>query len=525
MRGPRENEDPTVKAAAAKPDSLVRRGLSRVYRFRSVRMAFLAVILPLVITVVGGFFVLLEVETYNDAVERLEMKLDRTLASNSVMLARAVWERNEALIASQAVPALIDPDLIGIFITDRAGRTLAQFGARETPLGKSITGEAPIRYDAGADLQEAGRLELVMTDAGIRASARSRTLVLIAFAILLSVAIVFAAQAAFDLVIGRPLKELQKAIDSTRLGAPREEVQWSGADEVARVIEAFNRMQRRHTAYENALDEARIDLEQRVEERTVELKRARDEARAANRAKSAFLANMSHELRTPLNAIIGFAEVLKNQKFGPLGDERYSSYAEIVRTSGTHLLDLINDLLDLSRAEAGGLIPADSTLAVDAQIRRAIDMSRTEIDASGLTVRVAVDADVPPLRADARLILQLLSNLITNAVKFTRSDGTITIGAAVDDRRSVSLFVADTGIGIPEDQIDKVLEPFTQLDTRLHREHRGAGLGLPLCRAIAQAHGGQILIESTFGEGTRVTVILPPWRALPPADETPPTEA
>nr|WP_245701959.1 histidine kinase dimerization/phospho-acceptor domain-containing protein [Thalassobaculum litoreum] len=362
-------------------------------------MAFLAVILPLVITVVGGFFVLLEVETYNDAVERLEMKLDRTLASNSVMLARAVWERNEALIASQAVPALIDPDLIGIFITDRAGRTLADFGARETPLGKSITGEAPIRFDAGADLQEAGRLELVMTDAGIRASARSRTLVLIAFAILLSVAIVFAAQAAFDLVIGRPLKELQKAIDSTRLGAPREEVQWSGADEVARVIEAFNRMQRRHTAYENALDEARIDLEQRVEERTVELKRARDEARAANRAKSAFLANMSHELRTPLNAIIGFAEVLKNQKFGPLGDERYSSYAEIVRTSGTHLLDLINDLLDLSRAEAGGLIPADSTLAVDAQIRRAIDMSRTEIDASGLTVRVAVDADVPARRS------------------------------------------------------------------------------------------------------------------------------
>jgi signal transduction histidine kinase len=500
----------------------MQRGLSRLYRFRSVRMAFLAVTLPLVIAVVGGFFVLLEVETYEDAVERLEMKLDRMLDSNAVMLARAVWERNEVLIATQAAPALIDPDLIGIFITDRDGRPLAAFGARETPQGKSIIREAPISYAVGTDLQYAGRLELVMTDAGIRASARSRILVLIAFAILLSVAIVFATQAAFDLVIGRPLKELQKAIDSTRLGAPREEVQWHGADEVARVIEAFNRMQRRHTAYETALDEARIDLEKRVEERTGELKRARDEARAANRAKSAFLANMSHELRTPLNAIIGFAEVLKNQKFGPLGDERYSSYAEIVRTSGTHLLDLINDLLDLSRAEAGGLIPAESTIAIDAQIRRAIDMSRPEIDASGVTVTVEVDEAVPPLRADARLILQLLSNLITNAVKFTRPDGTITIGATIDDRRSVSVYVADTGIGIPEDQIEKVLEPFTQLDTRLHREHRGAGLGLPLCRAIAQAHGGQLLIESTFGEGTRITVTLPPWRALPPNDETAP---
>lgn len=525
MGGPKESDDPTVKTAAGKPASAVKSGLNRVYRFRSVRMAFLAVILPLVITVVGGFFVLLEVETYNDAVERLEMKLDRMLASNAIVLARAVWERDDALIASQAAPALIDPDLIGIFIADNDGRPLAEFGTRDTPQGRSITGEAPILYPTEADLQNAGRLRLVMTDAGIRASAQSRILVLIAFAILLSVTIVFAAQAAFDLVIGRPLKELQKAIDGTRLGAPREEVQWSGADEVARVIEAFNRMQRRHTAYEAALDNARIDLEHRVEERTGELKRARDEARAANRAKSAFLANMSHELRTPLNAIIGFAEVLKNQKFGPLGDARYSSYAEIVRTSGTHLLDLINDLLDLSRAEAGGLIPADSTIAIDAQIHRAIDMSRTEIDASGLTVSVDVGEDVPPLRADARLILQLLSNLITNAVKFTRSDGTITIGAAIDDRHSVSLFVADTGIGIPDDQIENVLEPFTQIDTRLHREHRGAGLGLPLCRAIAQAHGGQILIDSTVGEGTRVTVILPPWRALPPSEDTPSTDA
>ncbi|WPZ35715.1 ATP-binding protein [Thalassobaculum sp. OXR-137] len=481
-------------------------------------MAFLAVTLPLVIVVVGGFFVLLEREVYNEAVERLESKLDRMLASNTVMLARAVWERNDVLIATHAAPALIDPDLIGIFIYDRDGHVLAEFGTHSTPQGKSITRDAPISYAVGSDLQYAGQLVLVMTDAGIRASARSRILMLVAFAVLLTAAVVFAAQAAFDFVIGRPLRELQKAIDSTRLGAPREEVPWSGTDEVAQVIEAFNRMQRRHTAYETALDEARIDLEHRVEERTAELKRARDEARAANRAKSAFLANMSHELRTPLNAIIGFAEVLKNQKFGPLGDERYSSYAEIVRTSGTHLLDLINDLLDLSRAEAGGLIPADSTIAADAQIRRAIDMSRPEIDASGLTIEVAVPDEVPPLRADARLILQLLSNLITNAVKFTREGGTITIGASIDQRRSVSLYVQDTGIGIPQDQIDKVLEPFTQLDTRLHREHRGAGLGLPLCRAIAQAHGGQLVIDSEFGVGTRITVSLPPWRALPPND-------
>ncbi len=518
MGRPKDTRDAAAKAAAVDQASPLRRGLGRFYRFRSVRMAFLAVTLPLVVVVVGGFCVLLELETYNDAVERLEMKLDRMLASNSVMLASAVWERDAILIATQAAPALIDPDLIGIFIDDRDGRPLAEFGVRDTPDGRSIGGETMIRHAVGTELRDAGRLELVMSDAGIRASARSRILVLIAFAILLTAAIVFAAQTAFDLVIGRPLRELQKAIDSTRLGAPREEVQWSGTDEVARVIEAFNRMQRRHTAYETALDEARIDLEQRVEERTGELKRARDEARAANRAKSAFLANMSHELRTPLNAIIGFAEVLKNQKFGPLGDERYSSYAEIVRTSGTHLLDLINDLLDLSRAEAGGLIPADSTIAIDAQIRRAIDMSRTEIDAAGLTVTVDVDEQVPPLRADARLILQLLSNLLTNAVKFTRSDGTITVGASVDDSRSVSFYVADTGIGIPEDQIDKVLEPFTQLDTRLHREHRGAGLGLPLCRAIAQAHGGQLTIRSVFGEGTRVTVTLPPWRALPASD-------
>lgn len=486
------------------------------YRFRSVRKAFIAVTLPLVLSVIGVAFVLLELETYSGARDQLIAKRDRMLASNSVLLARAVWEHNDVLIATQAAPALIDPDLVGIFIYDREGRALAEFGTRTPAEGTAIIGETPIRYAEDTTLEYAGELVMVMTDAGLQAAARARILVLVGFAILLSVAIVFAAKIAFDLVIGRALRELQAAIDNTRLGAPRTEVTWSGTDEVARLIDAFNRMQRRHAAYEAALDQARIELENRVEERTSELTRARDEARAANRAKSAFLANMSHELRTPLNAIIGFAEVLKSQRFGPLGDERYSSYAEIVRTSGTHLLELINDLLDLSRAEAGGLIPADSTVAVDGQIRRAIDMSRAQIEANRIEILVDIDDAVPPIRADSRLILQFLSNLVTNAVKFTASGGTIRIGAAIDDRRSVSIFVADTGIGIPQDQLDKVLEPFTQLDTRLHREHHGAGLGLPLCRAIIQAHGGQLAIESEFGKGTRVTGSLPPWRALPP---------
>ncbi|MEQ8584405.1 MAG: HAMP domain-containing sensor histidine kinase [Thalassobaculaceae bacterium] len=492
-----------------------RPALARLLRFRSVRMAFLAVTLPLILGVVGGFFVLLEIETYDTATSRLDTKLERMLTSNAIMLARPVWERNDGLIATHAASALIDPELVGIVIYDNEGLVLAEFGSRTASEGSTISREMPITFPVGDELEYAGHLVLAMTDAEIRESAQSRIVMLVAFATLLTAAIVFAAQIAFDLVIGRALRDLQRAIDGTRLGAPREELQWSGTDEVARVIDAFNRMQRRHTAYEAALDEARIDLEHRVEERTVELKRARDEARAANRAKSAFLANMSHELRTPLNAIIGFAEVLKNQKFGPLGDERYSSYAEIVRNSGAHLLELINDLLDLSRAEAGGLVPVESTIALDAQIRRALDMSRGAIETAQLSVEVTADPALPPVRADARLILQLLSNLVTNAVKFTRPGGRIQVGACLDGGRNVTFFVSDTGIGIPADQIDKVLEPFTQLDTRLHREHRGAGLGLPLCRAIAQAHGGQLAIESAPGEGTTVTVILPAWRALP----------
>lgn len=491
-----------------------RRGPKRAFRFASVRTAFLAVILPLVLVIVGVCFFLIERDAYDTAMAHLEAKRDRLLASSSVMLARPAWKRDEVLVATHIAPTLIDPDVVGVFVYDRDGRTLAEFGLKTPADGMAVTGETPIHYVDGSTVKPAGRLELVMTDSGIRATAQSRAGVLVVFALLLSVAIVVAAQIAFHLVIGRALRTLQSAIESIRLGAPREELRWTGTDEIAQVIEAFNRMQRRHSAYEAALDDARIELEHRVEERTRELKRARDEARAANRAKSSFLANMSHELRTPLNAIIGFAEVLKNQRFGPLGDERYGSYAEIVRTSGTHLLELINDLLDLSRAEAGGLIPADSTVALDAQIRRAVDMSRTQIESSRLTVTVDLDPDIPPLRADARLILQVLSNLITNAVKFTRPGGEITIGARMDASRSVSFFVADTGIGIPDDQIERVLEPFTQLDTRLHREHHGAGLGLPLCRAIAQAHGGQLTIDSEIGQGTRVTVTLPAWRSL-----------
>ncbi len=424
---------------------------SRLFRFRSVKWAFLAVILPLVLAVIGLFLVLFEVEAYHESIDTLLAKQERILSGNSIMLARAVANRDEVLIATHAAPMLADPYVLGIFVYDAAGAPLAEFGTREAPDGRAITGQTPVRYATGDSLQTVGRMVVVMTDAELRAEIWQRVLVLVVFAVLLSGGIVLAAQLAFDVVIGRALRRLQETIERTRLGMPREEIEWHGTDEVAEVIDAFNRMQKRQAAYESALDEARLDLEHRVEERTSDLRRARDEAEAANRSKTAFLANMSHELRTPLNAIIGFAEVLKKQKFGPLGDDRYGQYSEIVLTSGTHLLDLINDLLDLSKAEAGSLVAVEEAVSLEAQFRRAIEMNRSAVEAGDLTIAIEIDDDVSVIRGDARLIMQMVSNLVTNAVKFTRPCGRIWVGARLTDDKAVAIFVSDTGIGIPRD--------------------------------------------------------------------------
>lgn len=256
-----------------------------------------------------------------------------------------------------------------------------------------------------------------------------------------------------------------------------------------------------------------------IKRREQQLRAAMYEAESANRAKSDFLALVSHELRTPLNAVLGFAEILRDETFGKHVDPRYGEYANDIYDSGAHLLQVINDILDLSKIEAGRLQLNEEEVAVS---EVAEDLERVLSGMLGrgqLTLRQDLPPDLPNLWADGRAIKQILMNLLSNAIKFTPAGGVITVrGRRRGDELEVA--VADTGIGIPADQLDKVLEPFGQASDPLTREFQGSGLGLTLVRSLMELHGGSLRLDSEEGVGTTVWLTFPSERAVAPSQKS-----
>ncbi|MBY0431719.1 MAG: two-component sensor histidine kinase, partial [Rhodospirillales bacterium] len=239
------------------------------------------------------------------------------------------------------------------------------------------------------------------------------------------------------------------------------------------------------------------------------LRAATVEAEQATRTKSEFLANMSHELRTPLNAIIGFSDTILAEIFGPIGNPRYREYLGHIHHSGHHLLDLINDILDLSKVEAGKVeleyLPIDVAVLVEG----CLTMLGERASAVGLTLSARIEDEPLILWGDERRLRQVLINLLSNAIKFTPEGGSVTVHAAARPEGMVALTVADSGIGIAAEDIAKVLEPFGQVESAQSRKHQGTGLGLPLARNLVQLHGGTFHLSSQPGEGTTIVLTLP----------------
>ena len=266
-------------------------------------------------------------------------------------------------------------------------------------------------------------------------------------------------------------------------------------DEVGILVDGFNGMLSQIQAREDGL------------------RAARRHAEMANRAKTEFLATVSHELRTPLNAILGFSEIIKSELLGPIGTPRYHDYARDIHESGSHLLQVINDILDISKVEAGKLELSEEEVTVSDIIEKSVRLIMERTENAGLSVTVEVDPHLPFLHVDERLVKQSLINLLSNAVKFTPNGGRIMVHAFSQRDGAIAISIADTGIGIAKEDIPRILAPFGQVDSSLSRKYEGTGLGLPLVKSFIDLHGGSLEIQSEIGVGTTVTIRFPAYRS------------
>jgi len=244
-----------------------------------------------------------------------------------------------------------------------------------------------------------------------------------------------------------------------------------------------------------------------------ELTEARRRAEAASAAKSDFLAKVSHEIRTPLNAIIGFSELMIDQRFGPIGNERYGEYLKDIQASGTHIASLVNDLLDLSKIEAGKLDLTFEPVNLNDLTQQSVALMAPQANRGRIIIRTSLASELPPVVADARSVRQIMLNLLSNSIKFTGAGGQVILSTARGDHGEAVLRVRDTGIGMSGADIATALEPFRQLSAPSQTDSTGTGLGLPLTKALAEANSARFSIKSERNAGTLVEIVFPPVRA------------
>lgn len=324
---------------------------------------------------------------------------------------------------------------------------------------------------------------------------------------ILSLAFALVAARFFVGLILRPLQELSSVTELFAAGDYKHQVKVRSNDEIGQLSVTFNRMA-------SAVYKRDNDQIKRLEEQLIEVQKAREEAERSDKVKSAFLASMSHELRTPLNAIINFSKFLHRGICGPVNEEQEELSGKIAE-SGQHLLNLINDVLDMSKIEAGSLkLYVEEDVELQPILEQAVEFSSPLLEDKPVEIYRTFDADLPLLNGDRKRLLQVFLNILSNACKFTEN-GSITVGAEQRDNH-VLISIADTGSGIAAEDSSHVFEAFKQTETGLRQGGGGTGLGMPICRKLVEAHDGRVWFESQVGVGTTFYVELPVNSSLEP---------
>jgi len=488
--------------------------------------------------VVGAVFVgiflieaFIAIPTYRDRERQLLLRLESDAKTMVTSLNRLAPADTAPLgFATLAQTIMPGTGLLGGAIYDPAGNLLHTFGETPSldPVDDADGGWPPQRPRARNEARDRDGHELTWRLAGergpvyvvVRLDASQvkdklagflwRTLFNVA---MVAIFVTIVAMAMVGRLVLSPVLQIRKAIleDDADAADPSLQKLNNEIGDVAAAVESYmevSRESQRHKAEQNEL------LEEMVRERTEELRTAKEHAELVNRGKTEFLANMSHELRTPLNAIIGFSDIMKKEMFGPIGNPGYREYANDINESGDHLLKLINDILDLSKIEAGKYELLEEYLHVDEIISSTLRLLAVRASESSVETRVELPEELPLLYADERGLKQIFINLLSNAVKFTPAGGRVTVGAEIGDAQDLIITVADTGIGMSKEDLPKALAAFEQVDSSLARKYEGTGLGLPLAKSLTELHGGTLEISSEPGVGTTVTVSMPTERVF-----------
>lgn len=482
-------------------------------RFKVTAIAVITT--TIVIVLASALFVALEINNYRRALVQELTAIAQITSSNST----AAILFNDGAAAEETLGALgARPNIESASLYTVDGAQFARFGEPAGQFDVSRAMSLSVAAKSGQDIGHAYSLDWsvrsvdlsgpIMFDDEIIGAIHMRSslsqiyatiatyLRVVLFVIALAIALAWVLATRLQKQVTNPihgLLETMQSVSRDRNYSLR--AKKHGNDELGALVDGFNQMLSETEAHKS------------------EINTARREAESASRIKSEFLTHMSHELRTPLNAILGFSDFMLSEPMGPLGHDNYRDYMQDIQNGGKHLLEVINDILDLSKIESGTATLDEEVFDTEALIGECVRLLGERADCAGVDLQAETMPGLPNLYGDEQLIKRSLLNLLSNAIKFTPAGGKITVQAGAHPGRDFFLAVTDTGIGIAPEHISHVLTPFGQAENVFRRSHDGTGLGLPLVKSFVEMHGGKLDLKSSLGDGTHVTIRLPAARA------------
>ncbi|WP_193170040.1 sensor histidine kinase [Nisaea nitritireducens] len=469
-------------------------------RLTSISARYLTRFVPIILAVFTVLISIYGTIAYREALSSLESKLDTLVSRQSLLMGEAVAEGRNDRIGLLVAQTIADRDVATIAVLDNSGAALNQYGDlpdQNAPLTRAVA----INYMGENSYKRVGTLVISMSE-GPAVDRLTYTLFCIA---LLGLALLAAASVAAHLVlrttVSQPLDKMLTAIRIQRESGARIPIDWDSEDQIGQVVSAYNALQLRQTKTESDLTRLRVKAER------------------AHQSKSDFVGRVIDELRTPLNSIVGFSEIVSSQRFGPDTIHRYLSYAGNINQAARHLLYLIENILDLTQLEGGEVEPVFAPVKVEMLLRRAENTASSLSRNKGVRLTVNRPTLGYALNVDAELIGTLLGKLLENALRKTPEDGKVELTFAVSPGGTASFTVHDSGKMIPEAEIERLLIPLAMSREIDERRYHGTGLGLPICKILAEMHGGTLEISNPPTGGSAVSLLLPPSRVT----ETPET--